>query len=915
MVQDQKQIVNNQYIICPNCKGVSYSNTKPCSKCNSFGMGCFFKDRFLYWGHKLNALTIKLRRLKLKIDILIDIIAYIIGLFGLAALVWWIWNHITEDVGELIFFWRIKSKLILFFWVGGMAWLFVVYRKWKEILDKYKIYELKQISGVSIPNNWEGLKQYKYFYEVSRSYNRQALKAVEDSYKLASSYNHGQVAPVHLFASLLKDKNIQFLTTRLNIDYIQLKNKVSNYLDRIEPPEDQKKLPLSSEVKKALIDAFTDAYQTKRNSVHPLNILVPAVFYDKTLEEILIALNTNTNKLKNVKTWFEIDEKIMANYKQYKKMARFKPKTSMNRAYTSVATPILNQYGYDLTLAAKWGRLDLCVARRQKIDEIYNVLESGENGIILTGETGIGKKTIIQGIAQEMAMEQVPDFIKDKRMVELDVAKLVSGANPAQTEKRMLNIIEEIKRAGNILLYVKNIENMIGISPGQEESMELAEVLADAIDRKYLYCFATATDNNFINYIEENMLGNVMSRVKIKEPKGNQAIHIIASKVGRMEEKFKVFFTYNSIAQALKLSSKLIHNKYQPTKALEVLEKAGAKVSQNCNKKYCICAQKQIEEAIEHITDIPAGQATQKESKQLLNLENQIHKYLINQEEAVSTVANSLRRARTQLREESKTIANFLFLGPTGVGKTELAKIITAIYFGHKKYMIRLDMSEYQHQNSVTKMIGDTAGNKGYLTEAVRQKPYSLILLDEFEKAHPKILNLFLQVMDDGRLTSGKGETVDFTNSIIIATSNSESVYIQSKIKEKTPIEKIKKELINERLTNSMPPELINRFDNIILFKPLTQEHIDQVAKLLLTDTEKMLEAKGMKFKINKIGAHILAGEGYDPEFGARPLKRVIQKRVTNVIAKKILANEIQRRDTVILNKDGNIEVEKAQAL
>lgn len=915
MDKDQQNNTADQYIVCPDCNSKGKLQTGKCPKCNSYGLGIFFRDHFLYWGYRLSNPTIQLRRLKIKGELIVDVTAYIIGLLGIAALVWWVWNHITDDIEELIFFWEQKNQFILLFWIGVAAWLFIIYRKWKEKLDQTKINTLRQLSNVSNPNNWEELKNYEYFHDVSESYSKDAMVIVENAYKLSASYGHKQLAPAHLFVSLLKNKEVRFLLARLNIDGANLKNKLNNYLDRLGPAEKKEKIFLAKKSKKALIDAYIDAYNTDKKSVKPLNMLVPTVNYDETLEEILVDLKANVNKLNNTKKWLEIEDELVANYKRYKKMARFKPKTAMDRAYTSVATPTLNQFGYDLTLAAAWGRLDLCIDRKKEIQEIYDNLKSGKNGIILTGETGIGKKTIIHGVAQNMAAERVPEFINDKRMVELDVARLISGANASQAEKRMLTIIEEVKRAGNILLYIKNIENMIGISPGQEESMELSEVLADAIERKFLYCFATATNDNFTKYIEENMLGSIMSQVKVKEPTGNQAIQIIASKIGRMEGKFKVFFTYNALAKAIKLSSKLIHDKYQPTKALDILEKAGAKTSQNCNKKYCLCGQKQIEEIIEQITDIPTGQASEKESGKLLNLENQIHKHLINQEEAVNVVSNSLRRTRAELREDTKTIANFLFLGPTGVGKTELAKILTRVYFGKKKYLIRLDMSEYQHQDSIKKMIGDSVGNRGYLTEAVRQRPFALILLDEFEKAHPQILNLFLQVMDDGRLTTGQGKTIDFTNSIIIATSNSESTYIQDEVKKGTAPEKIKEELINEKLVNSLPPELINRFDNIVLFKPLSQEHINQVAKLILNDTKKMLEAKGINFRVEDEGADKIAREGYDPEFGARPLKRIIQKKVTNKIAKKLLAEEIQRRDTVIVNKNANIEIEKAKKL
>ena len=267
------------------------------------------------------------------------------------------------------------------------------------------------------------------------------------------------------------------------------------------------------------------------------------------------------------------------------------------------------------------------------------------------------------------------------------------------------------------------------------------------------------------------------------------------------------------------------------------------------------------------------------------------------------------------MREGKRPIASFLFLGPTGVGKTELAKTISRVYFKKKELMIRLDMSEYQQEESVKKMIGDVDGTKGYLTEAVRQKPFSLVLLDEFEKANPKIFNLFLQVMDDGRLTDGQGQTIDFTNSIIIATSNAGSNYIEEEIIKGAPIEQIKDSLINEQLSQIMRPELINRFDGIIVFKPLTEENIVAIARLMLADVAEMLKTKGIELEISAAGLKQIAHLGYDPKFGARPLRRLIQERIEDNIAKKILGNELARRDTIIINNDADIEVRKGRKL
>jgi ATP-dependent Clp protease ATP-binding subunit ClpA len=288
---------------------------------------------------------------------------------------------------------------------------------------------------------------------------------------------------------------------------------------------------------------------------------------------------------------------------------------------------------------------------------------------------------------------------------------------------------------------------------------------------------------------------------------------------------------------------------------------------------------------------------------------------MIGQTEAVDMIAASLRRARTELREQKRPIASFLFLGPTGVGKTELAKTVAEVYFGDEDYMVRIDMSEYQRPESLEKMIGSPDGVLGYLTEAVRKAPFSLILLDELEKAHPDILNLFLQVMDDGRLTDGMGRTVSFTNCIIIATSNIGAVYIQDQIQAGASLDSIKQSLINDQLNKYLKPELINRFDGVVVFKPLGLEEVESITKLMLDKVRRLLEIKGVGLKYDEQGIKKIASLGFDPKFGARPLRRLIQEKIENEIANKVLSDGLKRRDTIIIDSEANIKIEKGREL
>jgi len=328
-----------------------------------------------------------------------------------------------------------------------------------------------------------------------------------------------------------------------------------------------------------------------------------------------------------------------------------------------------------------------------------------------------------------------------------------------------------------------------------------------------------------------------------------------------------------------------------------------------------MCSEDDVSRVLSEELGIPFDKISQDESHKLINLEEYIHARLIGQKEAVSAVSNSLRRSRTQVRESDRPIANFLFLGPTGVGKTELAKAVSDIYFGDEKYMIRLDMSEYQHPDSVKKMIGYSDGTLGYLTEAVRKKPFSLILFDEIEKAHPDILNLFLQMMDDGRLTDGQGRTISFSSSIIIATSNAGALYIQEAVKKEVDISVIKEALIDEHLNKVLRPELINRFDGVIVFKPLSPANVLAICKLMIKKIGKRLEKKGIYIDYTEAGVEKLAQQGYDPKFGARPLRRLLQDKVENEVANLLLQDKIRRRDTVYINSQAKIEVKKGREL
>ena len=540
--------------------------------------------------------------------------------------------------------------------------------------------------------------------------------------------------------------------------------------------------------------------------------------------------------------------------------------------------------------------------------------------VILIGQPGVGKDTVIEGVAQRMVEENVPDFLQDKRLVSLNIAKLVSGTGPTQAQERLLTILTEIRRSGNIILSIADIQSLVGISAGRQGSIDLADGLSQALANNTVLAITTATPGNYRRYLEaKSSLDNVLEKIEINEVSGNEAIQILESKAGAIEYRNKIFFSYDAIAKTVELSDRYLPDRFLPEKAIEVLQEVGTRVRDQKGKEAMVTAN-DVAALISEKTNIPLTEITREESEKLLNLEEKIHQRIINQTEAVQMVSSSLRRARAAMRNLARPIVNLLFLGPTGVGKTELAKTVAAVYFGAEKKMIRLDMSEYQEKSSINRLIGAPPGSSGaeaggYLSEAVRKNPFSLILLDEIEKAQPDILNVFLQVMDDGRLTDNQGRTVDFTNTIIIATSNASTKFIQDKIKAGLALGEIKQQLIDQELDQYFRPEFLNRFDGIIVFKPLSRENVKAITQLMINKVAQNLEAKGIGLKVSSAAIASLADEGYDPEFGARPLARVIQKRLEDPIANYLLAGKLNRRDTIVVKALGQINIQKAKII
>uniref|UniRef100_A0A832E0W0 ATP-dependent Clp protease ATP-binding subunit n=1 Tax=candidate division WWE3 bacterium TaxID=2053526 RepID=A0A832E0W0_UNCKA len=601
-----------------------------------------------------------------------------------------------------------------------------------------------------------------------------------------------------------------------------------------------------------------------------------------------------------------------------------RPIGGVNRGWTGKVTPTLDAFSSDLTREAAKGRLKLMLGKGKPLEEVARILaRERKANALLVGPPGSGKSSLVEGIAQEVVRGARFESLRGRRIIQLDVGSLVAGT---QTEgelgERLQRIINEIESSRGIVLFIDEIHNLI-LSGAEAQTSFVFNSLRPHLGTGKFQLIGATSWENYRKYISPNeAFSAVFELVEVPAASREESIEILEYQAQEMEQKSRkerkrIRITFPAIRTAVEMSDRLIYERVLPDKALDLLEEA---VLAKQNTGGGVVGEEEIAVLVAEKTKVPVTKITHREAKELLKLEESIHKGLIDQEEAVKGVSDALRRARAGLREEEKPIATFLFVGPTGVGKTELAKVLAKIYFGGGadktssagggasfggSPLIRVDMSEFADLKNIYRLIGSPPGagtaEPGQLTEAVRQRPFSLILLDEFEKAHPQILNLFLQVFDDGRLTDGKGETVDFTNTIIIATSNAGTKYIQDQLAAGRTVEQFKTEF-TEQIRGIFPPELLNRFDGVMIFKPLSQEHLIKIVELKVKSLEKDLAAKHIRLLATPEFTAKIAELGYAPAWGARPLTRVMQDLVESRLATKILAGEIKEGQTVTLD-------------
>jgi len=646
-------------------------------------------------------------------------------------------------------------------------------------------------------------------------------------------------------------------------------------------------------------------------------------------------------------------------------------------------TPTLNEFGRDLTVMAVEAKLDPVVGRESEIERVIQVLSRRtKNNPVLIGEPGVGKTAIAEGLAQRIVNNKVPEILSEKRVVTLDLSSMVAGTKyRGEFEERMKKVMEEIRVVGNVIVFIDELHTLIGAGAA-EGAIDAANILKPALARGEMQCIGATTLDEYRKYIERDpALERRFQPITVDEPSAEQAIGILQGLRDRYEAHHRVKITDEAIQAAVKLSDRYISDRFLPDKAIDLVDEAASRVrlssftappdlreleevvenlkkekeaavkgqefekaaqirdeelkkredlaairknwEDNREKDVAIVGPEDISRIVSSWTGIPVNKLEEKESARLLKLEGILHERVIGQKEAVSAVARSVRRARAGLKDPKRPIGSFIFLGPTGVGKTQLARTLAEALFEDENALIRIDMSEYMEKHAVSRMVGSPPGYVGHdeggqLTELVRRKPYSVILFDEIEKAHPEVFNILLQVLEDGRLTDSKGRVVDFRNCVLIMTSNVGASHLKRETlgfnagRNEDSEYKAMRSTIMEELKKTFRPEFLNRVDEMVVFHQLRKEELVNITKILVEDISKRLKEQDYNIFLDEKALEYLAQEGNDPSYGARPLRRAIQKLIEDPLSEKILEGKFKAGDSIQVEwMDGEMVFDK----
>ena len=790
-------------------------------------------------------------------------------------------------------------------------------------------------------------------------FNEKAQKVIATAQKTAVMMGHSYVGSEHFLIGLLREARDDAPALPDNVIPETVIEAVKQITETSDHTPNQ--LEMTPRVKKLLETSVREAHRLGQPYVTAGHFWLALLSDDESVAmRVLTNMGCDVEKLKK-----SVQEALGKN-----------SVSSSPRQQNGDGDSALEKYGRDLTEAAEKGELDPVIGRQNEIERIVQILSRRtKNNPVLIGEPGVGKSAVAEGLAQKISQGAVPETLTDKKIFSLDMGSMVAGSKyRGEFEERLKNTLDEVRKRGDVILFIDELQNIIGAGAA-EGSMDAANILKPALARGEIQCIGATTLDEYRKHIEKDAaLARRFQPVTVNEPSEEETIAIMKGLRDKYEAHHKVRITDEALEAAVKLSNRYIADRFQPDKAIDLMDEAASRVriqaftappdmkaqekklesvlrekreaidKQDYEKAAALrdeehtlraeidekraaweqkkttakdtVGEEEIAQVVAGWTGIPVKKMTEEESERLLHLEELLHKRVIGQSEAVSAVSRAIRRARAGLKDPKRPIGSFIFLGPTGVGKTELCRALGEAMFGDEDTLIRLDMSEYMEKHTVSRMVGSPPGYVGYdeggqLTEAVRRKPYSVVLFDEVEKAHPDVFNILLQILEDGRLTDNMGRVVSFKNCVIVMTSNAGAQSAQrtslgfgAGMADAMDYERMREKVLSD-IKSVFRPEFLNRVDEIIVFHKLEQKDIESIASLMLGQVAKRLKERDINLTYGDDVVSHLAQAGFDPQYGARPLRRVIQRTIEDSLSEKLIAGEIHLGGTVNMRMDG----------
>ena len=843
------------------------------------------------------------------------------------------------------------------------------------------------LSAIQASNNGENRKEFSM--PIFGRFTQKAQQTLGLAQRIAADLQQPYVGTEHILMALLKGNASVPKAVSERMSFESLTEELKKEIAALNDPEANKvpgaRIELSPRAKKTLENSMLESRKLGQNYVTVEHLWLALLGNDDGVAGALLRRAgvdlsaAREELLRQMRENAENEEPL----RQFPGMMPFAQVRSRQGGNGQGEKSQLDKYSRDLTAAAEKNELDPVIGREKEIQRIIQILiRRTKNNPVLIGEPGVGKSAVAEGLAQRIVQGNVPELLRGKRVLSLDMGSLVAGTKyRGEFEERLKNMMDELHKAGNVLLFIDEIHTIIGAG-GSEGSLDAANILKPALSRGEIQCIGATTLDEYRKHIEKDAaLERRFQPVNVGEPTSEETLSILYGLRDRYEAHHKVRITDEALGAAVKLSERYIPDRFLPDKAIDLMDEAASRVRiQACTappdvreqekrleavlieKKEAISHQdfekaaalrdqernlnREIEEkraewtrsqtnardvvteediaqVVSQWTGIPVSRMTEQEAQRLIRLEETLHRRLVGQEEAVSAVARAIRRARAGLKDPKRPIGSFIFLGPTGVGKTELCRALGEAMFGDEDAVIRLDMSEFMEKHTVSRMMGSPPGYVGYeeggeLTEAVRRKPYSVVLLDEIEKAHPDVFNVLLQILEDGRLTDNTGRTVSFKNTIVVMTSNAgakltggRSMGFGSAQRDEVRDYETMKESVMKEVKELFRPEFINRVDELIVFHALTEEEICRITEMMLKQVASRLEEQEIRLLWDEKVTKKLAEDGYDPKFGARPLRRLIQRTVEDTLSEELLQGRVSLGQEVRLTvKDGEITLD-----